>query len=349
LTENKNKNGVLYFLNPNKKFRSDSFGLTARFLDILPKEEVGKIFNNQYMENKNSLAHLEFHKPVLLNEVVSLLAPQANERLIDATVGTGGHLLALFEKTAGRLKALAIDKNSRSLKLAQLRLSRFAKNIVFVREDFANLKTVARRAGFLEVEMILFDLGVASWQFQDENLGLSFAKDAPLDMRLSEKGSKTAFVVVNNYNRADLERVIREYGEEKEYKKIADFIIRARPIYSTKELADVVTKAKKETFPKKIHPATKVFQAIRIEVNEELSALEEGVKAALEILATGGRLAVISYHSLEDRIVKRLFLTKKREGGFLLLTKKPLQPTPQEVYINPSSRSAKLRVIKKLT
>jgi len=312
----------------------------------LPKEEVGKILKNS-MENRVSLAHLEFHQPVLLNEVVSVLCPQAGERLIDATVGTGGHLLALFEKVDGRLKALAMDRNPRSLELAKLRLSQFAKNIVFLRENFANLKTAAANTGFLKAEMILFDLGVASWQFRDEVLGLSFAKDAPLDMRLSERGKKDAYMVVNHYNRADLERVIRDYGEEKDYRRIADFIIRARPISSTKDLAAVVSKAKKEGLRPRIHPATKVFQAIRMEVNEELSALEEGLKAALEILAVGGRLAVISYHSLEDRIVKRLFLAKKREGSFLLLTKKPLRPSPAEVRFNPSSRSAKLRVIKK--
>lgn len=312
----------------------------------MPKEEVGKILKNS-MENRVSLAHLEFHKPVLLNEVVSVLCPQAGERLIDATVGTGGHLLALFEKVDGRLKALAMDRNPRSLELVKLRLSQFAKSIVFLGENFANLKTAAANTGFLKTEMILFDLGVASWQFRDETLGLSFAKDAPLDMRLSERGEKDAYMVVNHYNRADLERVIRDYGEERDYRRIADFIIRARPISSTEDLAAVVSKAKKGGLHPRIHPATRVFQAIRIEVNEELSALEEGLKAAFEILAVGGRLAVISYHSLEDRIVKRLFLAKKREGSFLLLTKKPLRPTPAEVRLNPSSRSAKLRVIKK--
>lgn len=285
------------------------------------------------------------HVPVMVKEVMEYLDVSQSGLYVDATVGAGGHAEKILEALDNTGKLLVIDQNETSLKMAKLRLNRFV-NVDFCLTNFRSLLDKVKAHELSCVNGVLFDLGVASWQMQDPDIALSFSDKRPLDMRLDRTSQKTAWDVVNRYNRVDLERILYEYGDEKEAKKIATEIIRRRPVNDTKTLANMICAAKSGK-EKKINPATRVFQAIRIEVNEELLALKEGLEAALKILCPRGRVVVLSYHSGEDRIVKQVFKNATRDG-YSLLCRKPLKPTLLEVESNPRSRSAKLRAIEKI-
>jgi len=280
------------------------------------------------------------HIPVLLEEVAENLASDTGNLFVDATVGGGGHSSLILERYPG-LHVIGLDVDEDNLKRAEARLKDFKGRVTLIRGNFRNLKSLLREAGISSCDAILFDLGLSTFQIAGTR-GFSFHDDSYLDMRMDREEPLTAYDVVNKYNYEALRRVILELGEEYKAARIARAITEERkkgPITTAKQLADIVGKAKRRTG--RVHPATKTFQAIRIEVNQELDSLRAGLADAIEVVRAGGRIGVISFHSLEDRIVKETF----RSSTLLnIVTKKPIRPGRAEVLSNPSSRSAKLRV-----
>lgn len=299
------------------------------------------------------------HIPVLTAEVVKYLNPRPDEQLIDCTLGNAGHAIALLEKTAPKGKLLGIDWDASSIQRAraQIKAAGYQERATLVQDNFANLKEIAQSRKFVPVGMILMDLGFSSDQLEASGKGFSFQKSEPLDMRYSQDNPLTAEKIVNYWSRGDIEKILKEYGEEECAKEIARSIVAERSgrhIATTSELADIIKNATPaHSRHKGIHPATKTFQALRIAVNAELDNLSRALPRAMEILAPGGRLAVIAFHSLEDRIIKQFFREAERPlaGNPLvrILTKKPVCPAPQEIKNNPRSRSAKLRAAIKIS
>jgi len=294
------------------------------------------------------------HVPVLQKEVIQYLDPKTNENFIDCTVGGGGHALAILERNVPKGKVLGIDADPETIKNLQSGISNkeFKKRLILVSDNFANLKEIVRRERFTKVLGILFDLGMSSWQLESSGRGFSFLKQEPLDMRYDPKGPLTAEKIVNFWSESEIEKTLREYGEEKFAGTIAREIVRernVRPIKSTSQLVNIIRRAVPSGYlHQKIHFATRTFQALRIAVNDELNNLEKALPQSLEILNRRGRIAVISFHSLEDRIVKNFFKQKVRENVLQALNKKPITPSREEVRINPRSRSAKLRTAIKI-
>jgi 16S rRNA (cytosine1402-N4)-methyltransferase len=285
------------------------------------------------------------HQPVLSAEVVELLVPQPGQVLVDATIGLGGHAAALLPRLGKKGKLIGIDQDDRALQIVRENLSPYQSQLVLVCGNFADIDELVKGTGNFSVDGILFDLGVSSYQLDDANRGFSFNKSARLDMRMGA-GGISAFEVVNQYAYDDLVRILADYGEEPRAKEIAQAIVAARkrsPIATTGQLVEVVGGKSG-----RVHPATRTFQAIRIEVNDEITALKRALPQAFNLLKPGGRLAVISFHSLEDRPVKHFFKILKTGGSAKLLTKKAITPSWPERSSNPRARSAKLRVIEKL-
>ncbi len=299
------------------------------------------------------------HKPVLKEEALNFLDPKKGQTIIDATVGLGGHSLYLLKKVDG-LKIIGVDKDRQALKAAKENLEPFQDRVDLIKGNFVNLSKLINKT----VAGVLLDLGVSSMQLDKAERGFAFSKNAQLDMRMDKDKKLTAKEIVNTYSGKNLEKILKEYGEERWTKKIVQKILQERPIKTTKKLAAVVQRAIPAKYQSnRIHPATRTFQAIRIEVNDELSKLKEGLKESFKILKKEGKLVVISYHSLEDRIVKNYFryletdcvcpedypickCDKKQETK--ILTKKPITASKKEVENNPRSRSAKLRAIEKI-
>ncbi len=281
------------------------------------------------------------HIPVLLKESLDLLIKEEGGIYVDCTVGLGGHAKGILEKDRYAY-IVGIDKDPQALKMAEENLRKFEGRYSLYHADFSDLDKVLYKEGIREVDGFLFDLGVSMLQLKSPR-GFSFQRDEPLDMRMNPQDKKTAYQVVNTYSERELTRIFKEYGEEPYAEKIAKAIVIQRskePVKTTGELIKIIL----SVTPKrrgKIHPATRVFQAIRIEVNEELKSLEIALEKTPKFLKKGGRLVVISFHSLEDRIVKNFF--RRRIDTFKILTKKPIRPTMEELRKNPSSRSAKLR------
>jgi len=305
------------------------------------------------------------HVPVLLAEVVGFLRPKPGGRYIDCTVGGGGHARALLEASAPTGRLLGFDADPAAAERARQALAPYGERAVVVNETYLHLIDVASAEKFLPADGILLDLGLSSYQLEEEGRGFSFQQEAPLDMRFDPRRPPTAAELVNTLPEEDLADLIFRYGEERRSRAIARAIVReraARPIVTTTQLARLVARVVGGR-PGGIHPATRTFQALRIAVNDELAALEGVLPQAVTALAPGGRLAVISFHSLEDRIVKR-FLKEEAAGcicppglpqcicghkpRLALLTKKPVTATAAEMAANPRSRSAKLRVAKRL-
>jgi 16S rRNA (cytosine1402-N4)-methyltransferase len=285
------------------------------------------------------------HIPVLQKEVLKYLDPKPNENFIDCTTGEGGHTLSILEKNGPTGKVLGIEIDCDLYKkLLRLNLDR----LTLVNDSYLNLKEIVERKKFNRVYGILFDLGISSWHLEESKRGFSFLQNEPLDMRYDLNNPLTAEKIVNYWSGQEIGKILENYGEEKFAEKIAREIVKRRrikPIKTTFQLVEIIKKAvPNRYFDKKIHFATKTFQALRIAVNDELNNLERALPQALEILERNGRLVVISFHSLEDRIVKNfLKSTVAASGKSAVLTKKPIQPTYREVKINPRSRSAKLR------
>ena len=280
-----------------------------------------------------------FHEPVLLAEVLNFLAPAPGKVIVDATVGTGGHAEALLSFGA---KVVGIDQDPESLRIATSRLSPFQDRFFPVRGNFRSLLALLRELGVDKVDGVLFDLGLSSWHLSQAERGFSFQKEGPLDMRMDPDNPITAEKLVNELSERELARILREYGEERYAERIAKAIVKNRPIKTTTELARTVA-ACYPPRPYRIHPATRTFQALRIAVNDELSALAEALPQALEALKPGGVICVISFHSLEDRIVKNFFRREAQVRRLSVLTKKPVRPSAEEISRNPRARSAWLR------
>lgn len=282
------------------------------------------------------------HIPVLLKETIEMLDIKATGTYIDATVGLGGHSEALLSILGAQGRLVGIDRDDIALKYASERLGNH--RVILRKGAFSQMKDILLGLNIKEVDGVLFDLGVSMLQLKELGRGFSFMSDAMLDMRMDSSQQLTAWDVVNKYSEMNIEKLLREFGEEPFAKKIAKAIVASRKkssINTCAELAKIV--AGVYSGRGKIHPATRTFQALRIEVNRELDELKEGLKSALDILTVGGKLCVISYHSLEDRIVKNFLRDSAKEGHLRLLTKKPITPRIDEIKINPSSRSAKLR------
>ena len=283
------------------------------------------------------------HVPVLLEVATDLLTENRGKVYLDCTLGGGGHARKILEKVP-QAKLIGIDVDEEATEIAKENLKEFGERVSIYKANFKDLDLVLKEEGVEKVDGVLFDLGMSMYQIRSGR-GFSFQGDEPLDMRMDKDQRLTAYEVVNKYPERELERIIREYGEERLSKKIARAIVRRRekkPIETTKELVEVILSVYPEKLKRsKIHPATRTFQAIRIEVNKELENLKIGLGKALEALNPKGRLVVISFHSLEDRIVKRFM--KEKSDKLKVLTKKPVTPSEEEVRMNPSSRSAKLR------
>lgn len=287
------------------------------------------------------------HIPVLVEEVVKLLDPKPDAILIDATTGLGGHTETLLTKLGPAGKIIGIDQDENALHLTSQKFSDDQTRVILVHGNFRDLGELVKNAGYQAVDGILLDLGFSSFQIDDPARGFSFLHNAPLDMRMNQGGGgPTAADILNRASFSELVTLLTEYGEEPKAESITKRILefrKSRPIKTTFDLVEIVGgKAGK------IHPATKTFQALRIAVNEELQALIEVLPQAIGLLSSGGRLAIISFHSLEDRIVKNFFKYQAEQGKVKLITKKTVAPSWQEVKRNPRARSAKLRVIEKI-
>lgn len=289
-----------------------------------------------------------YHIPVLVKQVLEGLIVKPGGLYVDCTVGEGGHAKAILEASQPGGVVLGIDRDPVAVEIAERELRSYGAGSIIVNGNYSCIQNVLESRGLNLVDGVLFDLGLSSLQLEGENRGFSFNDDAFLDMRFDPNQELTAWDVVNRYPRATLARVISDYGEEYRADRIADGIVKKRPIDTSRGLADVVRAVVRRNLPR-IHPATRTFQAIRMEVNRELENLRTGLSQAISILNKGGRLAVISYHSLEDRLVKYLFREESGSGNNLrLINKKVIPPSREEVRVNFRSRSARMRVAERI-
>ncbi|MGB3128706.1 MAG: 16S rRNA (cytosine(1402)-N(4))-methyltransferase RsmH [Dehalococcoidia bacterium] len=305
-----------------------------------------------------AMANARGHEPVMLEECISALQVQRGGRYIDCTVGGGGHAAAILEESSPGGRLIGIDADPHAIRVARGKLKPYGKDAILVNENFKYLENICTRHGFSPVNGVLFDLGMSSLQLEGAGRGFSFRQDSPLDMRFSDRQDLTAADIVNTYPEVELAQLLHRYGEEQRNRQIARCIVQRRPLETTQELAQVVEQAVGGTRGR-IHPATKTFQALRIAVNHELENLELALEQAVNLLGNGGRIVVISFHSLEDRLVKGFF---RREAQWCIcppgmpacicghtprlkvLSKKVFRPSPVEVQTNPRSRSARMRV-----
>jgi 16S rRNA (cytosine1402-N4)-methyltransferase len=304
----------------------------------------------------------EQHQPVLYQEVLDTLKPVPGGSYVDGTVGAGGHSRGILELSSPDGKLLGIDRDPQALKTARKVLDKYGDRVELIQGSFADLTSHLNIRNWQHVDGILLDLGLSSLQLDAAERGFSFMRSGPLDMRFDPNQEISAGDIVNSYSRDNLADLIFEFGEERHSRKIADAIIANRPLESTKDLADIIIGAVgRQT--KRIHPATQTFQALRIAVNQELKALQAFLPQALELLKPGGRLAIIAFHSLEDRIVKQYF--RKESSDCICppqipscvcghtpqireISRRPIRPEDKEIEKNPRSRSAKLRVAEKI-
>lgn len=315
---------------------------------------------------------LYFHTPVLLKEVVEAINPKAGENLIDGTVGGGGHAEAILEKTAPKGKLLGIDLDDEAIIASKRRLEKYSERIILAKRNFTDFAEIKKEYDFHPVNIFFLDLGISSQQLNNEALGISFLKNAPLDMRIGgynykTDSGKTAEDIVNNFSEEKIVSILKDYGEERYAKNIASEIIKERKIkriVNTRQLVEIISKAVSGRYKdQRIHFATRSFQAFRIAVNSELENLEMTLPQILEKIEIGGRIAIISFHSLEDRIVKRFFQKESKncicdsetpvcvcnhKKRLEIITRKPIISSAEEISKNPRSKSAKLRVAKKI-
>lgn len=282
---------------------------------------------------------MAIHTPVLLNEVLEYLQIKPDGIYVDCTLGEGGHAEGILQRGG---KVIGIEQDTQILEAAKTRLDKYKNKIIFVHNNFKNIGEILDSP----VDGILYDLGVSLFHFESKERGFSFRYDAKLDMRLDLRNKVTAKELINSLSKNELAEIILKYGEEHKATKIAEAIVKNRPISTTFELSNII----ESIIPghKRIHPATKVFQALRIAVNQELDVLDKSLDDAISWLKDEARLLVISYHSLEDRLVKHKFRSLAKEELVKIITKKPIRPSFQEVKSNPRARSAKLRIIVKL-
>lgn len=302
------------------------------------------------------------HHPVLYQEIIHALRPHSAGRYVDATVGAGGHAWGILTASAPGGLLLGLDLDPQALEIASQRLSAFESRVTLLKASYTTLQAQLAKLGWATVDGIVIDLGVSSMQIDTPERGFSFLMDGPLDMRFSPAQTTSAADLVNTLPETELADLIFRYGEEKLSRRIARAIVQARPLRTTTELANLILKASGGR-RERIHPATRTFQALRIAVNQELQSVEDFLPQALQALAPGGHLAVISFHSLEDRIVKQYFRRESRDcicppeqpvctcghkASIIEITRHPIEATLEEAKTNPRSRSAKLRIIEKL-
>jgi len=281
------------------------------------------------------------HTPVLAEEVIQFLDPRPGGRFIDVTVGAGGHSRAILELTAPDGKLLAIDQDESALKQAREALASFAPRVVFLHSNFRHVAELAGAERFSESDGVLADIGISSMMVEDPSRGFSFMHEGPLDMRMDRTQPLTAADVLNTRSEKDIADILYNYGEERRSRPIARSIVRARPLETTTELVRAIERVTGGPRYGRIHPATRTFQALRIFVNDELRNLEMFVGSSMHAVRSGGRIVVITFHSLEDRIVKQKFRAPAVPGR--VLTKKVVTASEEELQRNPRSRSAKLR------
>ncbi len=320
------------------------------------------------------ICHLDFdiwisimHIPVLQQEVIKYLAPKPNESFIDATIGEGGHTALILKENQPDGRVLGIEEDTELCQKMKERMrefsifNQFSKRLTLVNDSYINLKEIVGQHKFRPVNGILFDFGMSSWHLENSGRGFSFQKDEPLDMRYNSlllhssrekwtnENKLTAEIIVNEWQEKDIEKILREYGEERFSRKIAREIIQERKIKRIKttfQLVNIIEKAVYGKSRERKSPATRTFQALRIAVNNELENIKKGLLSAVEILDVGGRIVVISFHSLEDRICKNFFKEMAKQNILEIVVKKPVVPGTAEIQKNPRSRSAKLRVVK---
>ncbi len=306
------------------------------------------------------------HKSVLLYETVDSLNIRPDGIYVDGTLGGGGHAYEVCRRLGEHGRLIGIDQDEDAIRAAGQRLKAFADKVTIVRDNYRNIRSVLEQLGVEKVDGIYLDLGVSSYQLDTPERGFTYREDAPLDMRMDQRNDRTAADIVNGYGEMELYRIIRDYGEDRFAKNIAKHIVRARenaPIETTGELAEII----KAAIPAKVratggHPAKRTFQAIRIELNQELTVLEQSIDTMIDLLNPSGRLSIITFHSLEDRIVKKRFRESEhpcicppdfpvcvcgRVSRGRVITRKPILPSEEELEVNSRSKSAKLRVFER--
>jgi 16S rRNA (cytosine1402-N4)-methyltransferase len=302
------------------------------------------------------------HTPVLYQNVLTALPLRAAGRYIDGTVGAGGHALGILQRSSPDGMLLGIDRDPNALQIASKKLNAFEDRVFLRHGSYADMRSYAQDVGWESVDGVMLDLGLSSMQLEAAERGFSFQQEGPLDMRFDPHAERKASELVNQLSVEDLANILWRYGEESRSRKIARAIEAARPLNTTTELAEVIIAAVGRS-RRGLHPATKSFQALRIAVNAELEVLERGLESGAELLSSGGRLVVISFHSLEDRIVKRFFRRESKDcicppetpicvcdhkAILKIITSKPIRPEEDEIEANPRSRSAKMRVAERL-
>jgi 16S rRNA (cytosine1402-N4)-methyltransferase len=303
------------------------------------------------------------HQPVLYQEVLDALIPTSGRDYLDGTLGAGGHAEAILKASAPQGRLLGLDLDTEALAIARQRLSPFEDRTIIQQASYQQAPEIMQQIGWMHVDGILLDLGVSSMQIDQPGRGFSFMDEGPLDMRFNQTAGVSAADLVNSLSEADLADMIWKFGDERHSRRIAQVIVDARPIHTTQALADVV-KAAVPVYGGHIHPATRTFQALRIATNKELETLSDALPDLVNCLAPGGRIAIISFHSLEDRIVKQFFKRKSTDcicppeqpictcdhhASLKVLTRKPIRPTDEEIAVNPRSRSSRLRVAEKIS
>jgi 16S rRNA (cytosine1402-N4)-methyltransferase len=294
------------------------------------------------------------HTPVMLKEVLQYLNLKTGQVIVDATVGLGGHSKMIAEQLGENGVLVGLDRDQESLATARQTLGEYSSRIKFAYGNFSDLDEVLKGLNISRIDGILFDLGISSFQLGDAERGFSFQSDGPLDMRLDRNSYISAYDLLNNLNEEELSHLLKTFGQERWHNRIARLLVQERqrhPIATTGQLSSIVVSAIPPRFRRfhyRIHPATRTFQAIRIAVNRELESLELALAKAIGLLNPGGRICVISFHSLEDRIAKFTFKKFAQDGAIKIITPKPLTPCESETKDNPRSRSAKFRVAEKL-
>lgn len=288
----------------------------------------------------------------MVKEVLDYLDLAPGKIILDMTVGTGGHSLQILQRIIPSGKLIGLDRDKESLDIARDRLSDFRENCIFVHSSFSEIDVVLRNLNIQKVDAILFDLGISSFQLEDPRRGFTFQKEGPLDMRLDRTSFISAYDLLNNLNKEEISSILWTFGQERWHNRIAHLLVKERekrPISTTSQLSDIVLRALpyRQRYHR-IHPATRTFQAVRIAVNRELEVLQISLNKAVEFLNPNAKFCVISFHSLEDRIVKLTFRKFASLGRLQILTPKPLRPALAEIQQNPSSRSARLRVARRV-
>lgn len=294
------------------------------------------------------------HVPVMLEEVIENLKLAPGQIIVDATMGTGGHSMEILKRITPGGRLIGIDRDESTLEICKERLAEYKDNCDFVHANFSEIDLVLGKLGVDNVDGIVFDLGISTYQLKDPQRGFSFQEEGPLDMRLDKSSYISAYDLVNNLNENEISDMLWSFGQERWHNRIAHLLVeerKAAPIATTKQLANLVMRAIPHRYRKsyyRIHPATRTFQAMRIAVNRELEILEATIKKAVAILKNQARICVISFHSLEDRAIKHTFRALKADGLIDIITSKPLTPMMSEVENNHASRSSKLRVAKRI-